>query len=217
MKAFLDSPELAAAVRAQVQAHYDADEIIKGKYWEDGKGCAVGCIIHGSEHSRFESELGIPKDIAYLIDAIFEALPNGEAKEFPRRFVNAIRPGADLSMVIQRFLLWLLADPTYGVIVHARQDATKPKLFVTAVIALFDAWVRTGQRPTEDSALGRAAGAAWDAWAAWADLAARAAWGGLPGAAWAARAAWAVLGAARAPWAKLSADKLIELLAAAGE
>lgn len=31
---------------ARVRAHKAADEIIKGVYWEKGKGCAVGCTVH---------------------------------------------------------------------------------------------------------------------------------------------------------------------------
>ena len=202
MKAFLDSPELAVKIRAQVQAHFDADEIIHGKYWENGKGCAVGCLVHSANHAEFETKLGIPKEIAYLVDGLFEALPNGIAKEFPLRIVNAIKPGADLSMVIPQFLLWMLSDPKIGSITDVRYDETKR--FVKAVIAIFEEWVKTGTKPASDSELARAARAAWDA-----------------GDAWAARDAWAAWGDARAAWAawdarnKAAADKLIELLEAA--
>lgn len=38
----------------RIKAHAIADEIVKGQYWEDGKGCAVGCTIHGSNHLDYE-------------------------------------------------------------------------------------------------------------------------------------------------------------------
>ena len=158
MLAFNNDPALAEKIRVRVQAHYDADEIIKGKYWEDGKGCAVGCIIHGSNHAAFEIELGIPEEIAFLMDGMFEALPDGAAKEFPRRFINAVRPGADLSMIIPHFLLWLLSNPEDGIVTSVHDD--KLKEFVDSVIELFEEWTRTGIRPLRDS------GDAWDAWAA---------------------------------------------------
>lgn len=41
MKAFHDDPTLKAALAAQVEAHRAADQIIKGIYWQDGKGCAM--------------------------------------------------------------------------------------------------------------------------------------------------------------------------------
>jgi len=99
---------------ARVKAHTAADEIIQGMYWERGHGCAVGCVIHGSEHPHYETELGIPRQIAYLQDRIFENLPLAEAKEFPLAFLQAIPVGTDLSMVIPNFIIWLLSDPEYG-------------------------------------------------------------------------------------------------------
>jgi len=122
MKAWLDSAELKARIVAQVEAHAAADEIVQGKYWENGQGCAVGCIIHGNDHSKFPAELGIPEALARLIDNIFQGLPLAQAKEVPLRFVTAIPVGADLSKTAGRFLLWLLVDPMHGVIQHVPVD-----------------------------------------------------------------------------------------------
>lgn len=101
---------------ARVKAHYEADEIIKGNYWENGKGCAVGCTLHNSNHADYEKELGIPIAIARLEDRIFEGLPNAQAKEFPLQFLKVIRVGADLSMVVPKFIHWLLVDPEDGIV-----------------------------------------------------------------------------------------------------
>jgi hypothetical protein len=109
----------------RVKAHYKADEIIQGIYWENGKGCAVGCTIEGSDHGRYEVELGIPRMIARLEDRIFEGLTNGEAKKFPLRFLEAIKTGSDLSQVPWKFLIWLLIDPEDGVVKYARPDGKK--------------------------------------------------------------------------------------------
>src|SRR3990167_6652029 len=83
MKAFLNDPKVKEKYLNRVQAHFDADEIIQGVYWEKGRGCGVGCTIEGSDHSRYETELGISRVIAKLEDRIFEGLENGESKEFP--------------------------------------------------------------------------------------------------------------------------------------
>lgn len=101
---------LKAKIRAQLQAHYDADEIAKGVYWENGKGCAVGCTIHCSNHLEYEKQFGIPIQLAYLEDVIFENLPNGYAKEWPLRFWDAIPVEKDLGVVINRFLSWLINE-----------------------------------------------------------------------------------------------------------
>ena len=110
MTAFHNDPALKARILAQIAAHREADEIIKGKYWENGKGCAVGCTVHGSNHADYEIELGIPQATAYLEDTIFEGLENGIAMLWPERFMNAVPVGADTGRVQWKFLHWLLTD-----------------------------------------------------------------------------------------------------------
>lgn len=116
-----------AAIKAKylkrIRAHAKADEIVQGRYWEDGKGCAVGCTIHSGNHAAYETELGIPVEIAHLEDQIFEGLKNGAAKAWPERFLKAIKPRADLSLVWPRFAVRLLSDETWGMTVLAKDNA----------------------------------------------------------------------------------------------
>ena len=203
--AFHNDKKLKAAMLKEIDWHAAQDMIVKGSYGDnctngDFRGCAIGCSIHSlariqkrklntADHWLFESELGIPVEIAYLVDGLFEALPDAESQALPRRVIAAIRPGADLLMVIPQFLLWTLSDPKIGSITDAVHEDTK--IFVNAVIALFGEWVRTQERPANDSPLARAAWDAWDARAA--------------------RDAWA----ARDARNKAATDKLIELLESA--
>jgi len=110
MFAYHNDPSIKEAILAQLSSHALADELVKGLYWEDGKGCAVGCTIHSGDHAEYESRFGIPQMLAHLEDRIFEGLPNNKAKEWPCRFMGAIRPGADLSRVGWKFLHWLMTD-----------------------------------------------------------------------------------------------------------
>lgn len=98
----------------RVKAHAEADEIIKGTYWQNGKGCAVGCTIEGNQHDKYEKELGIPETLAHLEDGLFEAMPNEEAKKFPLRFLEAIPVGADLSQVLIKLIIWEWEDKKVG-------------------------------------------------------------------------------------------------------
>jgi hypothetical protein len=124
MLSFHSDPAVKARYLARVEGHAAADEIIKGRYWEAGKGCAVGCTVHGESHEDFERELGIPQIMAWLEDVIFEGLPNRLAKTWPERFLSAIEPGTDLSRVAWQFLYWLLTEGSQGEVVHpAVQDA----------------------------------------------------------------------------------------------
>lgn len=95
---------------ARIRAHAEADEIIKGKYWENGKGCAVGCTIHGSSHKKYETDLGLPEWLAKLQDRLFENLPNGKAKAFPLAFLQAIPIGVNMEPVKWQFCSFLLKE-----------------------------------------------------------------------------------------------------------
>jgi len=112
MKIFHDDAALADMYLNRVQSHYDADEIIKGKYWEGGKGCAVGCTIHSSSHKDYETLIGLPKGVAKLQDRIFENLPDALAKEFPLKFIKACHKskGKVSDDVTKKFFHWLLTE-----------------------------------------------------------------------------------------------------------
>ena len=114
LQAFHGDPKIKSKYLRRVRAHEKADEIIHGKYWEDGKGCAVGCTIHSPKHDAYETELGIPMALARLEDTLLEGQANGKSKTFPARFLSAIKPGADLSRVQWQFLHWVLTEELAG-------------------------------------------------------------------------------------------------------
>ena len=143
MKAFHGQPDIKAQYLARVKAHEAADEIIHGKYWEDGKGCAVGCTIHSSNHGNYETELGIPRILARLEDGIFEGMTNGHSQAWPGEFLQAIRVGADLSMVWPRFAIWLLGDKKEGVIRFAKTDVQRKAII--DVVKAYKQVVKTGR------------------------------------------------------------------------
>ena len=166
--AFHGDPKMKAAIMASLAAHREADEIVQGKYWENGKGCAVGCTLdavkqfegkraieHG-KHALYERYLGVPQILARLEDRIFEGLSNGAAKAWPERFTGAIRPGADLTMIWPRLALWLLTEELPQ---HAKSPEAASSL--AAVGALYREW-SDGTKPHDD----RWYAAAHAAWAA---------------------------------------------------
>lgn len=195
---------------ARVKAHAEADAIIKGSYWQDGKGCAVGCTIEGSDHDRYETELGIPKEIAFLEDTIFENLPNDVAMKFPLRFLEAVPVNADLSKVLAKFVIWQFEDEKHGLKnIKEVQDDKEVLGFCEEVVALYKRTLTGVVSQGEfydlyvkiDRAMARAGAMAW-AWA-WAGAWARAGAG-----AWA--RAWA--GADYDKYYCIMADKLVELI-----
>ena len=154
MLAFHNDPSLKHFVLAQLTAHREADKLIHGVYWNNGKGCAVGCTleavrlhanqpeINHKDHETYETALGIPQILARLEDRIFEGINNGDAQHWPERFTRAIAPGADLSTVWPRFAHWLLTDEV------PRHTKNKLSLASLAEVgALYREWI-DGTKPT---------------------------------------------------------------------
>ncbi|MGH6683741.1 MAG: hypothetical protein ACRECA_07425, partial [Pseudolabrys sp.] len=135
--AFRNTEIKKPAILRQLRAHAKADQLIKGQYWQDGKGCAVGCTVHCGDHSLYERKFGIPQMLAYLEDRIFEGLPNLKAKTWPIRFIDAIAPGADLALVGWKFMHWMLTDDkaTPGILDPLVSEAIKGVAVLIAKLA----------------------------------------------------------------------------------
>src|SRR5882762_1625720 len=123
--AYHSDPKIKSKYLKRVRAHIKADELVKGTYYKtSGKvqACGVGCTIHSSDHMAYETELGIPVMLARLEDCIFEGADMAWSKQWPKRFLEAIKPGVDLSKVGWKFQHWLLLDPKEGVVRFAREQ-----------------------------------------------------------------------------------------------
>ena len=230
--AYQSDPARKAGIMAAMRADIAADRLVKGQYWQHSKGCAIGCLVHGSSHDDAADLVGMPIEIAGLFDAIFEGLPNGEAQAWPVDFLDAIQPGADLSLVWPRWAHWLLTEE---IAAAAAKDQGCAKA-VADVAALLAKWIENNQpaaaaRWTEAARAAAGAAARWATGAAcaaarWATGAAGAA-ARAPEAAEAARApeaaeaarapaaAWAAARTARAASYQRQADKLLALLRSA--
>jgi hypothetical protein len=150
LRAYHGQPAIKAKYLRRVRAHAKADEIVAGQYWENGKGCAVGCTLHSNQHAAYETELGIPEVLARLEDGLFERIyPHNAAfaKSWPEKFLKAPKPGADLSMVWPQFALWLLVDPREGVLRFAKTDRTREA--INRVADLYRRWI-DGVKPKRD-------------------------------------------------------------------
>ncbi len=234
-----DDPQWTKAdLLSQVRAHRAADQLVHGTYWENGKGCAIGCMAHKQDnpHHALASRYGIDQRLFDLCDTIFEGLPDKESQAWPERFVSSLRDGADLWLVWHSFAAWLLGDSGLLTISDKNRDAI-------ATVRRLHGRAASGDQPTPEewsaarssaassavrSSAVRSAAAAWSAAAAEAAAEARsssavrsaaAAWSAAArsSAAWSAAAArssaaWSAAWSAAA-WRKM-ADKLIELLEA---
>ena len=177
-----------------MEGHREADRIVQGTYWENGRGCAVGCGLHSvraltglalshSDHAALAAQVGVPEVLERLQDRIFEGLPRELAREWPLRFAGAIPDGADLAAVWPKFAVALLRNlpPTPGY----------PD--VTAAVARVATGWETGWADDDPraawSAAWSAASAAWSAARSAASAAESAAWSAASAAESAARSA----------------------------
>lgn len=128
--AFHNDPALAEMVRAQVDAHAAADEIVQGRYWEDGKGCFIGCLAHSEDTDKVEALTGFPLMLTRIAEGIFEGMDNAAAKGFPQQVIAAPAVGADLSLVPWQFLHWCVTEALHRYADPATQTACAPAVQV---------------------------------------------------------------------------------------
>jgi len=193
MLTFFNDPQLKAALLARLEGHRLADEIEQRQYWEDSKGCFIGCAIHGNNALKFEHEFGLSIYVARLGEYFFEALPLDKAKTLPVEIIESVPVGVDSSLVWPHFWHWLVTDTKHGLLCLPLKSNIVDLL--KRVDALYATWPHVDER-----AAGAAARAARAAAGAAARAARAAAWeaaGAARAVAWA--AAWAA-GAAGAAW-----------------
>ena len=210
---FHSDPKIKAKYMRRIRAHAKADEIVKGAYWEDGKGCAVGCIVetNAGPHLALAQILGGQslEWLARLVDTLFENLPNGHAKEFPAKFLSAIPVGKDLEPVKWKFCLFLLSDNYERVKALSLTDSIKNQ-----VLEAIAQCQKLHTDAIESGSLDESAARSAESAAESAASAARSAESAAASAAWSAESAAARSAAWSAAYIRY-ADKLVELLKAA--
>ncbi len=105
MKTFPLEPK--AFYIARLQQHMDADELIRGEGYENGRGCAVGCILNRYNHNAFEAELGLPEWFARLLDHLHENTSKSYWPTFAIRLLKSIPEGVDVEPVENKLLKFI--------------------------------------------------------------------------------------------------------------
>ena len=212
LTSFKGNKKLKSMLLTELGKHRKADQIIKGTYeryeGKEFKGCAVGCSVYSlnqklgknystSDHSAYETELGIPEWLARLEDTIFEGLPTKESQLWPERFTKAIPIGVDLNPIKYKFCAFILKENIDRVLTLKIEDSLKEQVVksIQGVLVLHENAIKTGK--WDESA----ESAAWSA-AESARSAAESAWSAAESA-WS--AAWSARSAESAAWSARSA------------
>lgn len=178
-------------MKVEVASHIAADKVVQGTYWENNKGCFIGCLTHSSEAQGVEEKFGIPLVLVRITEIIFERLPEKEAVQFFADIPIAIgADNKDLSLVHWKFLRDTLLRLPKKLITPAIQTVIDG----ISLLAEGKEWSKDEAAAAESAADAAADAADFDA----ADAAAEALWLARVAARAAARAAWRVALAADA-------------------
>ena len=58
----------------RMKAHIEADELVCGTGFEDGKGCFIGCTFDRYDHEHAALSTGVPEWLWYLADELHESM-----------------------------------------------------------------------------------------------------------------------------------------------
>ena len=132
LRAFHNSLAIKAEYLARVEAHRQADDLIRGGFGSatgtsGWRGSALGCSFHTADdpHEAAETQIGVLRVLAQLEDWLFGYLSESRFKAWPGQFLQAIPVGADLSKVWPQLAVWLLVDTTQGVIHFAKTESQR--------------------------------------------------------------------------------------------
>lgn len=123
--AFHGEPSLKSAVMDRLREHRRLDTIAQKVYFENGRGCHLGCITHVNDgaHETAERLFGIEQRIGYWLEAIFEGLPPKKCAAWVLESTEAIPAGADLSKCHHHLAVWLLGESGLLTITDVNRDA----------------------------------------------------------------------------------------------
>jgi hypothetical protein len=120
MKTFTNTIITKEELVSELKKHQLADNIRRGLYFKDGKGCAVGCSLESvsrlkgldleyfEDHSQYEEYFGLPEFFAHLTDKLFEGMSLEKSKSFPIDVIEAVKVGSNVSQIETKFKIIVL-------------------------------------------------------------------------------------------------------------
>lgn len=123
MQTFHNDQAVKDKYLARVEAHIAADNLMRGRGWEDGKGCAIGCTLEAYDHASYPIELGIPEWLARLEDTLFEGMSKEKSRSWPKDFLVSMPlgvPESDLERRVKGPFLLAVLTSALGTFDHAQ-------------------------------------------------------------------------------------------------
>jgi len=131
--AFHNDPTIKDKMLRSAIAHRRGDTFVQGlgEYFEEGKGCHLGCAVmsvtgkRGNWHRQFSDLVNCHPEISNLQEYFFESLPMQKDRLWSESVIDAMPVGADLDRGYWSFMAWMLIDPDYGVIACESQEQAR--------------------------------------------------------------------------------------------
>ena len=143
--------------------HQEQDKFQQGVWWEGGKGCSLGCLLHydNRQHDIFNKASdawGLPMYLVKLQEHIFEGSTPKYALAWTARFVEVIPVGVDLDDVCPKIAIYICES--------VKQYAKGFKGLETVIQGVIDAHIAGSEKQLAaagDAARDAARDAAWPA------------------------------------------------------
>ncbi|MEE9351487.1 MAG: hypothetical protein V3U78_04450, partial [Thiotrichaceae bacterium] len=166
-----------------MQEHQDADRLVQGRWFKNGRGCFFGCAMQTDENAlpKAIAKMKLPAQLVYLAEQIFERLPQKEALKFPVELCKAIPVNVDITNVFHQLSILRLRPLAEKNPAVAKEINGVIKCCELAIAGGMPDWAREARaaraaRAAREARAARAAGEAWAAWEAGEAGEARAAW-----------------------------------------
>lgn len=147
MKAFHNSEEIKKIYVERIKDHRRKDQILQNfAYWRplEHRGCAVGCTMHNAvnPHQQAEVEIGFPYMLMQVEDTVFENINAHNAGDFAVAFLEETPVGADLTLIVDKLMVWMFTD----IVLPVLEKDSDVAALVNQAIALFSNIANGGER-----------------------------------------------------------------------
>lgn len=123
LKAFRGKQELKNEILVQLKVYLESNcKKNRSRKHNDWDG------IYQKYVKTWEENLDIPATLFRLALHILKRVPNDQVENWPVQFIEAIKPGIDLSTVWPKFTIWMLTDKTHGVTQYAETEEQRKNI-----------------------------------------------------------------------------------------
>ena len=121
--AFHGDPKVKAQALERLRRHIAAGSFVYFPAWEEGRANVIGAVMEADDTPGFGERLGYPIALAETLPMFVNGFrPQAEAERFAQAWLERTPVGADLTRIVSRLVLDLLANPELAVLTERVPD-----------------------------------------------------------------------------------------------